>query len=47
MKKILLLMLLFNSCYSNNKIPKNDSELNLFESKKIIQVLIDSIDFKK
>ena len=46
MKKILLLMLVFNSCYSNNKIPKNDSELNLFESKKINQVLIDSMDFK-
>lgn len=46
MKKMLLLVLVFNSCYSNNEIPKNDSEFNSLESKKNIKVLIDSIDFK-
>ncbi len=43
---MLLLVLVFNSCYSNNEIPKNDSEFNSLESKKNIKVLIDSIDFK-
>ena len=46
MKKILLLILAFNSYNSNNEIPKDDSDLNLLESKKVIEVLKDSIDFK-